>query len=88
MIKTTTLDITVVPKSSRSEIKFTEDNIKVYLNSPPAEGKANVELIKLISKKIHVSKSSIKIVSGEKSRQKRISIEGFTREDILKLLKG
>ena len=38
-------DVTVVPKSSRSEIRVAEDfGIRVYLNSP-VEGKANEECI-------------------------------------------
>ena len=64
-------DVTVSPKSSKSEIMISGDNIKIYLNSPPADGKANSELIKLLSKQLHVAKSSINIVKGEKSRKKR-----------------
>ena len=82
----TEFDITVSPKSSKSEILISGDNIKIYLNSPPADGKANSELIKLLSKELHVAKSAIRIVKGEKSRKKKISIEGFTKEDVIKLL--
>jgi uncharacterized protein len=79
-------EITVSPKSSKSEISIYGDNIKVYLNSPPADGKANSELIKLFSKELHIAKSGIKITKGEKSRKKKIVIEGFTKEEIIKLL--
>jgi uncharacterized protein len=79
-------EIAVSPKSSKSEISINGDNIKIYLNSPPADGKANSELIKMLSKELHIAKSGIKIVRGEKSRKKIISIEGFTKKEVIKLL--
>lgn len=79
-------EVTVSPKSSRSEAVIDGDSIKIYLNSPPADGKANAELIKLLSKKLHIAKSSICIIKGEKSRKKKILIEGFSKEEIVKLL--
>jgi uncharacterized protein (TIGR00251 family) len=89
MNKETVLDINVSPKSSRSRITIEgDDNIKVYLNSPPVEGKANEELIKILSKKLKLSKSGISIVKGEKSRKKRILIKSMLKEDILNLLRN
>jgi uncharacterized protein len=79
-------EIAVTPKSSKSEILINGDNIKIYLNSPPADGKANSELIKLLSKELHIAKSGIKIIRGEKSRKKKILIEGFTKREVIKLL--
>ena len=81
-------NVTVIPKSSRSEILIEPDNsIKIYLNSPPADGKANEELTKLFSKRLKVAKSKIKIISGLKSRKKSILIEGLKREEIVLLLR-
>jgi uncharacterized protein len=79
-------EITVSPKSSRSEIAIDGENIKIYLNSPPADGKANAELIKLLSKELHIAKSEIKILKGEKNRKKKIAIDNFTKNDVIKLL--
>jgi uncharacterized protein len=79
-------EIVVSPKSSKSEVSIDGDYIKIYLNSPPADGKANSELIKLLSKELHIAKSGIKIVRGEKSRKKIISIKGFTKKELIKLL--
>lgn len=89
MEKRAVFDVTVTPKSSRSLVAADEQgNIKVYLNSPPVEGKANKECIALISKKLAVPKSRISIEKGEKGRSKRIAVEGLDAEDVLKLLKG
>jgi uncharacterized protein (TIGR00251 family) len=47
------IEITVSPKSSQSNIVVKdEETIKIYLNSPPVDGKANAELNKLLSKKL------------------------------------
>jgi len=89
MEKRAVFDVTVTPKSSRSLVTADEaGNIKVYLNSPPVEGKANKECIALISKKLGIPKSKISIEKGEKGRSKRIAVEGLDTDDVLKLLKG
>jgi uncharacterized protein len=79
-------EITVSSGSSKSEISIDGENIKIYLNSPPVDGKANAELIKLLSKELHIAKSAIKIVKGERSRKKKIAIDCFTKKDLIKLL--
>jgi uncharacterized protein len=87
-MKSAVIEISVIPKSSRSQIIIDEqDNIKVYLNSPPADGKANAELIKLLSKKIDIPKSGIRIIKGEKGRKKRISLEDLSKDEVIRLLK-
>ncbi len=89
MEKRALFNITVTPKSSRSLVTADEEgNIKVYLNSPPVEGKANKECIALMSKKLGVPKSRITIEKGEKGRNKKIAVEGLDTEDVLKLIKG
>ncbi|MBP7734879.1 MAG: YggU family protein [Spirochaetes bacterium] len=80
-------DIAVSPKSSRSIITLGPGNsIKVFLNAPPVDGKANSELVSLFSKKLKIPKSNITIVSGQKGKKKRIAIEGLSREAILEKL--
>jgi hypothetical protein len=79
------LDITVSPKSSKNKISIDErKHMKVYLTSPPVDGKANADLIALFSKSLKVPKSDIEIISGLKSKKKRLVIFGLTLEEILK----
>jgi uncharacterized protein (TIGR00251 family) len=89
MDKRAVFDITVTPKSSRSEITVdASGNIKVYLNSPPVDGKANTECISLLSKKLKIAKSGIVIEKGDHGRKKRISVTGMTGEEVITRLKN
>ncbi len=78
----TVISVTVIPKSSRSEIKKRDKQIRVYLNSPPVDGKANAECIKLLSKKLRIPKSAITITRGERGRKKQIRIEGLAPDEV------
>lgn len=72
--------VRVIPRASRSEIVGEHDGaLKVKLASPPVDGAANAELIKLFAKKFDVSKSDIEIVSGETSKNKRIKINNLSK---------
>jgi hypothetical protein len=83
------LRIRLSPKASHDRIG-TEHNgrLKVSVTSPPIDGKANLHLIRLLSKKLHVPKSSIEIVAGDSSREKTLLIENQKAEDILQQLEG
>ncbi|WP_456325088.1 DUF167 domain-containing protein, partial [Desulfonauticus submarinus] len=65
------LQIKVIPKASKQQIIKEKERIKIKLTSPAQKGKANKQLIELLSKRLKVPKSKIKIVSGENSRDKR-----------------
>jgi len=69
----------VVPRASKSEIVGEHDGaLKVRIASPPVDGAANTELIKLLARRFDVSKSDIEIVSGETSKNKRIKIANLS----------
>ncbi len=85
------LNVFVKPKSGRSEVFFDENkgSIVVFLKSPPTGGKANKELVKILSKALGLSSSKIKIVKGLKSREKQILVEeDLTFSKVLKRLKS
>lgn len=73
------LGIKVTPNAKKSEISgFLEDgSIKIRLNAPPVDGKANAELIKFLAKELDVRKSSVEIVSGFSTRKKIVHIRGI-----------
>lgn len=64
------------PGAKKSEVSGIHDgHIKIKVNSPPIDGKANEALILFLSELLDIPKSKITIASGEKSRIKKISIE-------------
>ena len=80
--------VRVVPRSQKSGIVEIMDDgvIKIRLVSPPIEGKANDELIKIISKTIHCPKSAIEIISGFSAKTKIIAIYGFDPDKVNQII--
>jgi uncharacterized protein (TIGR00251 family) len=75
----------VEPRSSRPGIAGAyRDGIKVRLASPPVEGRANRELIEVLSRELKIKKRDIEIISGKTSRNKVVKISGV--KDITSIL--
>ena len=82
---TARITVKVKPRASAQAIEGWLDEILVIrLTSPPVDGAANNALLKLISKKLGIAKTRIRIVSGEKSRKKVLEIEGLNSKEIMK----
>lgn len=72
-----TLDLHVQPGASRSEFAGRHgERIKVRLAARAVDGKANDALIEFLASHYGVAKRNVRIVSGLKSRQKRVQIDG------------
>jgi uncharacterized protein (TIGR00251 family) len=70
------LDVKVRPRAQKRMIQKTgEKEYKVWVVSPPAEGRANKEVIDLVASHFHIPPSRVKIAKGEKSRQKIVILE-------------
>lgn len=59
-----------------------DEILVVRLTTPPVDGAANKSLLKMISKKLGIARNRVRIVSGEKSRNKVLEIEGLDSEEI------
>ena len=80
-------NVCVVPRASKSEIVGDLDGaLKIRIASPPVDGAANAELIKVLSKKLNVAKNAVEIVGGQTSKQKQIRISGINHADFLNLI--
>ena len=68
--------IKVKPNSQQKKIiEEADGSLSISLKSPPVDGKANEELIKLLAKKFSVPKSRITIKLSLSSRQKLVVID-------------
>ena len=75
-----------MPRASKPGFAGRRGNDLLFrLSSPPVEGAANTELIDVLSDLFGVPKRNITIVSGEKSRTKRVRVEGIRAEDVARL---
>lgn len=71
------IEVKVEPRSSKKGIEGIINNIlKIKLTAPPADGKANKQLIEIISEETGIRKSEIKIVKGLSSKIKIVEIKG------------
>ena len=77
------LDIKVIPRAGRSEMAGTRDNgLLVRLAAAPVEGAANHELVDLLSRLLDVPKRSVRVISGEKGRRKRVKVMGVSAAQV------
>lgn len=68
--------VKVKPNSKQQNIQEEADgSLTVNLKSPPVDGKANEELIKLLAEKFKVSRTQITIKSGLSSKIKLVEID-------------
>ena len=65
----------VIPNSRKPSVEKENDMYVVRVDAPPTKGKANKRLIEILAKYFGVRKSRIRIISGEKSREKIVEIE-------------
>jgi hypothetical protein len=63
-----------------------DGTLKIRLTAPPVDGAANEALVKFLSETLSIGKSSVEIVTGHTSREKRVKISGMSNEDVNRLL--
>lgn len=76
------LTVRVTPRGGRDAVEdWTTDEagrpvLKLRVSAAATEGAANAAVIGLLSKRLKVPKSAIRIAAGESARVKRLEIEG------------
>lgn len=77
------LTIRVTPRARKTEFGgvMEDGTLRIRINAPPVEGKANKELIRFLSDVLDVNKSRIEIVAGEKGLDKILSVLDMSAED-------
>ena len=76
-------NIRVVPRASRSELTgFRDGALKLRIASPPVDGKANQECVRMVADFLRVKKGQVTIVSGHASRTKTVAVEGAKAKEV------
>ena len=70
-----TISVKVIPNSKQKNVVEVDSRLKVYATAPAVDGKANKAVIDLLSKFFNVNKSGVKIINGNKSRDKVVEIK-------------
>ncbi len=75
------IDVKVEPRASRTEVVGLHVNIlKVKLTAPPLEGRANKQLIEVLSEYFGLKKRQIEVIGGSASRKKTVLITGVEKD--------
>jgi uncharacterized protein (TIGR00251 family) len=76
-------EVRAQPRASRTEVAGTHgEAIKIRLAAPPVEGAANAELIAFLARRLGVSKSAVRIVKGERGKNKLVEVAGVSEEQV------
>ncbi|MDD4873013.1 MAG: DUF167 domain-containing protein [Kiritimatiellae bacterium] len=77
------IKLRIIPRASKNEIcGELGDALKIKLQAPPVEGKANKALIEFLADTLDISRNQISILSGDTGRNKRVLIAGVAIKDI------
>ena len=75
--------VRVQPRSSRDAIEGEwQGALKVRLTAPPVDDRANEALRRLLAERLKLPLAAVRIVSGERSRTKRVEVRGASVQQI------
>ena len=73
--------VKATPRANASEIAGADPEwLRVRLQAPPVDGKANAALTELFAKHFGIHKRAVEILTGDTSRLKRVKLTGVTAE--------
>jgi uncharacterized protein len=83
------LDLRVIPRARKTEIAgFRDGAIVVRLAAPPVEGAANDALVAFVAEWLAVPRRAVHILSGQRSRRKRVAVDGVSADRVRALVRG
>lgn len=73
----------VIPTARRTEVVGLHgEAVKIRVASPPLDGRANEEIISFLAKTLCRPEKEVILVSGAKSRDKVVRVEGLSAADL------
>ncbi|EOB14481.1 UPF0235 protein [Nosema bombycis CQ1] len=84
------LFVSAIPNSNTTRIRSIDEvEIKIEIDEPPENNKANNKLVKFLSKMFKIEKQKIQIIGGATSKHKIVIInQDLSKEDALKIMQG
>ena len=72
-------EVRVQPRASRTVVLGARDGrLVVRVTAPPVDAAANEAVIELLARELRVPKRAVRIVSGDRGRNKVIEVAGIT----------
>jgi len=71
------IEVSVVPNSKRFSVSVKDGRMKICLKSAPEHNKANLELVKELSKLLGCD---VRLVGGQKSKRKTLEVSASEKE--------
>ncbi len=81
--------VRIVTRAQRDELVGIQEDgsLKIRLTASPIDNQANEALIRFLAQRLNVEEARIEIVAGKEHRDKMISVEGITADDVDERLK-
>ena len=71
--------VRVIPRARETRVDGVRNHaVLVRLAAPPVDGAANIALLEFLSRLLRCPRRQLQVVSGEKSRNKSIRVDGLT----------
>jgi uncharacterized protein (TIGR00251 family) len=81
------IDIVVAPRSARERVgPAVGDRLRVAVNAPPVDGKANEAVVRVLAEAFGVPRSAVAILRGETGKRKTVKIAGATAARLAQVL--
>jgi hypothetical protein len=73
------LAVQITPNAKKTEvIGVLDDALKLKLQAPPIEGRANEALVRYLAERLDVPRSAVSITHGQTSKRKLIEVRSST----------
>ena len=72
------VNVRVIPRASKNQIQgVLGDTLKIRLQAPPVDGKANEALVRFLAETLKLPARNISLLSGKTGRNKRVLLGGL-----------
>jgi uncharacterized protein (TIGR00251 family) len=82
--KSVKISVRLQPKASREELRVWDEGgvLRVRVKEAPVDGAANAALVRLVAKRLRISRGVISIIHGATGRNKILKSDGLSARQI------